>query len=75
MGEWIKTTDRFPVTGSLCLIVWDNTVQTTAYRRSGLGYNCVDGYVWGAAHGEGDAIPDDEVTHWQPLPAAPKEGE
>jgi hypothetical protein len=67
-GSWIRTSDRMPVTGSLCLIVWAETVQATAYRRFGSGFACEGGYAWDAAHGEGDSIPDVEVTHWTPMP-------
>lgn len=69
--NWIKTTERKPVTGALCWIVWADVVQSTAYRRVGVGFDCCEGYVWEAAHGEGDSIPDLEVTHWQPMPDAP----
>lgn len=68
---WISASERLPVTGSLCWIVWAGTVQTMAYRRFGLGFACADGYAWEDEYGQGDSIPDAEVTHWQPLPAPP----
>jgi uncharacterized protein DUF551 len=70
-GEWISVKRRTPVTGALCWIVWAETVQTTAYRRVGLGFACEFGYVWDAAHGEVDSIPDNEVTHWMAVPNPP----
>lgn len=69
--EWIATKERMPTTGTLCLIVWAGTVQHIAYRRFGIGFACEKGYAWDAAHTLGESIPDDEVTHWRPLPARP----
>jgi len=47
-------------------------VQKIAYCRTGIGYACADGYVWETAYDiGGDPIPDEEVTHWHPLPCAP----
>lgn len=69
-GEWISA--RKPRTGSLCLIVWAETVQHCAYRRVGKGFACAGGYEWVTASGEGDALPDDEVQFWMYFPDPPK---
>lgn len=74
---WISVTKKLPATGALSWIVWSGTVQNISYRRVGLGFACADGYAWEPADGEGDSIPDDEVTHWREIPAppgAPREG-
>lgn len=71
--EWISVKDKLPVTGALCLVVCAGVVQNIAYRRIGIGFACKWGYAWKDALEEWDSIPDNEVTHWQPLPDAPKE--
>jgi len=74
MSEWIPTSESMPQLGQACLVVWSGRVQEITYRRSGYGYACVDGYAWETAFDTGtDAIPDDEVTHWMPLPLPPEE--
>lgn len=72
MNGWISVKNRMPVTGSLCLVVCWNTVQHISYRRVGIGFACEHGYAWDMASGEGDSIPDHEVTHWMYLPEPPK---
>lgn len=73
-GEWISVKDRLPRTGEAVLVVWSGTVQSIAYKRTGRGFGCSDGYEWETACSvDGDeAIPDAEVTHWMPLPAPPE---
>ena len=71
--EWIKCSERMPVTGSLSLVVWAGVVQHTAYRRFGRGFACAEGYAWVTADGYGDIIEDAEITHWKPFPDPPEE--
>ena len=70
--KWILTSDCKPLTGAPCWVVYSGTVQQIAYRRVGIGFACSDGYEWESACDlDTDPIPDNEVTHWMPLPEAP----
>lgn len=67
-AEWVNTLDKLPNERTKVLIATDNGVQTakriTGYFGSVLWESTVDGSVrWSRS----------EVTHWMPLPAAPKE--
>ena len=73
-AEWRRCLETKPPTGAAVTIVWSGTVQHVAYRRVGIGYACAGGYEWVAAlHSDQDPIPDEQVTHWKPLPDPPKE--
>jgi len=71
--QWREITEQdLPKVGEPVLVVWNGCVQKIAYCRTGIGYACADGYVWETAYDiGGDPIPDEEVTHWHPLPCAP----
>lgn len=72
MSEWISVEDRLPETGflpieecSLTVLVW--TTECTDSWDAELGYYC-DWGAWKVIGGNGE----ETVTHWQPLPEAPK---
>ena len=68
-AQWTDVKDGLPQTGVPCLVVWSGKVQELAYRRTGYGFNCCDGYGWEAPSDLCiDPIPDEEVTHWTPFP-------
>ena len=74
--DWTPITpESLPQTGEKVLIVWSGTVPTVAYHRTGIGFACCEGYQWEPAGiDDSDPIPDDEVTHWMPLPNPPAKG-
>lgn len=57
-GGWIPVAERFPEEGEEVLVAY-----VAWGLNTGISHRC--GSEW-------DGI-DDEVTHWQPLPALPKE--
>lgn len=65
--EWISVTDSMPRIGDVVL-VYDKCIEdvTTGYISEFLG----DRYVWIIDCGQSIS---DEVTHWMPLPAPPKD--
>jgi hypothetical protein len=72
---WISVEDRLPKNGVPCLVVYSGVVQFVAYARVCHGFNCSEGYAWTTMEEiEADDIPDEQVTHWQPLPAPPRKG-
>lgn len=63
-GGWVSVKERLPIYGTWCFIVGKfGIVQKVAYAR--------DVGEWRPFVDDADSVPDDYVTHWQPLPAAP----
>lgn len=79
--EWISVKDRLPekYTPILCFVTSNKRPdRASQYMKDGPifvgklgGYDCDD---WCSVYGDG-YIPfdDDEITHWMPLPIAPKD--
>lgn len=74
MAEWISCKDKMPEDNTLVLFVYvsENGVKSVHYgyhqTLKGLGSS------WAKPSG-GWQYCDDDITHWQPLPEPPKEGE
>lgn len=69
--EWISVDDRMPEKVGLYLICRNGKVEC-AYRQNFLGFSA----IWNNdLTGGYSIIPDKEVTHWMPLPEAPKGGD
>lgn len=65
---WISVEDRLPDEPGLYLIVCEGKVKA-AYRQA----NLIFGVYWNNdMHGGFSIIPESKVTHWMPLPEAPK---
>ena len=64
--NWIKVSERLP----------EQIGSYLAFYRDGEGFKCM---AWGFYNSNGEWIGDDtkllNVTHWQPLPSAPLNGE
>ncbi len=61
--QWISVEDRLPDILCMILVSFDNIVDT-AYYNNESGWQYMDGGDWFDLKG---------VTHWMPLPDAPKE--
>ncbi len=71
MAEWISVKDRLPEEYGLYLICTNGKVEC-AYRENLIFFTC-NNYIWNCDLTGGlCVIPDEEVTHWMPLPEPPK---
>ena len=68
MGEWIDVKKELPPQGKEVIIVSSLRKVTSGWRRS-LG----EDYTGRAARWHTGIYPTNDVTHWMPLPAPPKE--
>jgi regulator of RNase E activity RraB len=80
MSEWISVKDRLP--DYLPEVDYSANVICTNRREIFIMARCYDydaeGWMWGNCYGDiyGDPEVDDDysdITHWMPLPEAPKE--
>ena len=68
-GEWISVEDELPKTG------WYFCYSPSDYGYHVARYQTHDRRWWPNYYGQDIECHITEVTHWQPLPAPPKEGE
>lgn len=68
MSEWISVKDRLPPEDELILVVYEKKVTVGSRWKSGLAI-----FDWEYT-GDGQWVPNEEITHWMPLPKPP-EGE
>lgn len=70
--QWISVKDRLPDESCGCLGIVDGEVTEVNYSPKSKGYIC----VWSMCDADGfRPLSDDTVTHWQPLPEPPKDGD
>ena len=73
MNDWIPCSERMPEIGQEVLAFYPRWFDPGIKGFSGCCVASFDGLVWDV-HGEFNPGQKD-ITHWQPLPAVPKEGE
>jgi len=72
ISQWISVKDRLPDESCECLGVVDGEVTEVNYNPKQKGLMC----VWSMCDADGfKPLLGDVVTHWQPLPEPPKDGE
>jgi hypothetical protein len=73
MGKWIKTEDKRPEYGEPVIVVMNGVTQHVTYTRDGFD-NEPDWYEpYFFNHDDNCKASWDKVSHWMPLPKAPKQ--
>ncbi len=83
MSEWIRVEDRLPEIEVVVMVRYVSEFDKSDIYAFGARCDDVDGWLWGVARtdinitkdaGWNDVEADDDypVTHWMPLPDAPK---
>lgn len=74
VNRWIPCSERMPENNVSVLYVWRSQNGAVAVLHGWHFETRVTGSAWHQS-GVGFHRPDDEVTHWMPLPEPPKEDE
>lgn len=71
-SEWVSVGDRLPDEGDYVIVVGNGVTQYQTYFHEECMVNGCS--MWFCYSDEVDPVPMSDVTHWQPLPTAPKGG-